>query len=314
MSSRIADLRSGIHLQQWVVGIGVFLMIIKGTAWRITDSNAILSDALESLVNVSAGAFTLYGLWRALRPADDKHPYGQGKMEVLTALFEGWFVVLAGSVIAGRAIEALLVGSSVHRITAGIVLTSVAGVVNMGMGLALKRRGRTLRSLAMEAGGLHLMSDAWSTVAMLGGLVLIALTGLQWIDAVLAFAFGVFILVQGARVLRTAARRVLDVREPELHRLVAGLLSDREGTAHLDVGRMRVQNHGTVLVLDLPVSFPTDVPLDKAALELRTLERELSNGLGMVVQLRASLAAGESVFKGARSTRSVEEGKLLLLS
>ncbi len=294
MGIQISDQRAGIHLQRWVVGLGVVLMLIKGLAWLLTGSNAILSDTLESVVNVGAGSFTLYGLRRAMRPADDRNPFGHGRMEVLTALFEGWFVLLAGGLIAWRAVEALLAGSEVHRITVGILLTTVAGTVNMAMGMALRRQGRASGSLALEAGGLHLMSDAWSTVAMLGGLALIAVTGLQWVDAVLAFAFGIFILWQGARVLGAASRRVLDSREPALHRLVQGLLNGRNGLARIELGHVRVANHGNTLLVDMPVAFPAGAEMVEAAAELRTLESELSKGTGRTVQLRVILYADAS--------------------
>src|SRR5436190_4265850 len=134
--------RSNIRLQALVLLAGVLLLAIKFTAWRLTHSNTILSDALESIVNVVAGAFALYSLILAAKPRDRGHPYGHGKVEFISAGIEGGLVVLAGAVIIWRAVQALLAHQHLHDLDTGIALTAGAGALNLLMGLTLRNRGR----------------------------------------------------------------------------------------------------------------------------------------------------------------------------
>ena len=121
---------------------GVVLMAVKFLAWRLTHSNTILSDALESIVNVVAGAFALYSLILAAKPRDREHPYGHGKVEFISAGIEGGLVVLAGGAIIWRAVQALLSDQQLHDLDTGILLTGGAGALNLVMGLTLKKRGK----------------------------------------------------------------------------------------------------------------------------------------------------------------------------
>lgn len=271
--------RSDIRLQAVVLVTSVVLTGIKFLAWWVTHSNAVLSDALESIVNVVAGAFALYALILAAKPRDREHPYGHGKVEFISAGIEGGLIVIASVVIVVRAILALMHGNVVHELGTGIVLTSVAGALNLLMGLALQRRGRKQRSITMQASGTHLLGDAWSTLAMLIGLVAIAFTGIQWLDGVFAIGFGIFILVQGALVVRRAVAGIMDETDMEAAASVVALLEEHRRPGWVDLHNFRVIQFGRTLHIDCHVTLPWYLTLERAHEEIASIER-LVNDMG----------------------------------
>lgn len=271
--------RADIRLQAVVLVTSVVLTGIKFLAWWVTHSNAVLSDALESIVNVVAGAFALYALILAAKPRDREHPYGHGKVEFISAGIEGGLIVIASVVIVVRAILALMHGNVVHELGTGIVLTSVAGALNLLMGLALQRRGRKQRSITMQASGTHLLGDAWSTLAMLIGLVAIAFTGIQWLDGVFAIGFGIFILVQGALVVRRAVAGIMDETDMEAAASVVALLEEHRRPGWVDLHNFRVIQFGRTLHIDCHVTLPWYLTLERAHEEIASIER-LVNDMG----------------------------------
>ena len=248
--------RGDIRLQGAVFLAGAVLMGIKFLAWHLTHSNTILSDALESIVNVVAGGFALYSLIVAARPKDRDHPYGHGKVEFISAGVEGSLVALAGGVIIFRAFQAWFGEHHLHSIEKGIWLTLLAGGLNMVMGLVLRSRGRKLHSLAMEASGTHLLSDAWTTVAMLVGLVVIKVTGIVWLDNLFALLFGVYIIVQGLRVVRSSVAGIMDETDMVVAAEVVRIIDAHREPDWVDLHNFRVIKFGRTLHIDCHVTLP----------------------------------------------------------
>lgn len=247
-------------------------MGIKFLAWWLTHSNTILSDALESIVNVIAGSFALYSLWLAAKPRDREHPYGHGKVEFISAGVEGGLVVLAGALIIWRAVQALIDQQHLHALDTGIALTGSAGVLNLLMGLVLKRRGRAAHSITLEASGEHLLSDAWSTAAMVGGLVLMRLTGLLWLDPLFAILFAGYIMYTGLRVFRRSVAGIMDEADPELAREVIAILENHRRPQWVDVHNFRTIKYGPVLHIDCHVTLPWYYSLEQAHQEIAAIE------------------------------------------
>lgn len=265
--------KGDIRLQAIVVFAGMVLMAIKFLAWYLTHSNAILSDALESIVNVVAGFFALYALVLAAKPRDREHPYGHGKVEFISAGVEGGLVGIAGIVIVVRAVKAWMAGHVVHDVEVGIALTAAAGGMNLLMGLALQRRGRRSRSITMEASGTHLLGDAWSTLAMLLGLGMVHITGLHWFDSLFALGFGVFILVQGALVLRRAVAGIMDETDMDTAADLVKLLEQHRRPQWVDLHNFRVIQYGRTLHIDCHVTLPWYYTLEQAHREIADMER-----------------------------------------
>ena len=165
--------KENIRLQKIVVTIAVLLLMVKFAAYIITHSNAVLTDALESIVNVVAGSFGLYSLILASKPKDESHPYGHGKIEFISASIEGSMILIAGLIIIGKSTFNLFFPQTIQNIESGILLVSIAGTINFFMGWVMERRGKKSNSLTMIAGGKHLQSDGWSTAGLLVGLTLL---------------------------------------------------------------------------------------------------------------------------------------------
>lgn len=263
---------TNFRIQLGVLVMGCALLALKATAWWITGSHTIGSDALESIVNVTAGAFALYSLALSAKPRDREHPYGHGKVEFISAAVEGGLVALAGGLIIHGAIRALLAGSAPHDLGTGIALTAVSGAINLAMGLKLKRRGRKVHSITMEASGTHLLSDAWSTTAMITGLVVIKITGITWLDQVFALVFALYIIYTGVKVLRRSLAGIMDEADPALASQVLALLEDQRRPAWVDVHNLRMIQYGPVLHIDCHVTLPWYYQLEKAHSEIKVIE------------------------------------------
>ena len=203
------------------LGIAIALLAVKFWAWALTGSQAIFSDALESIVNVLAAAFALGVLAWAGRPADRDHPYGHGKIEFFSAAFEGGLIFFAALVILWQAGVAFTAGATPQRLDVGLWLTAFAGLANGGLGWFLIGYGRRHRSAALEADGHHVLSDFWTSVGVLAGLLAVQLTGWWWCDPLVAALMGLLLLATGWRLVRRATGGLLDEEDPAfLSRLV----------------------------------------------------------------------------------------------
>ena len=198
--------KANIRFQRTVLIIGTVLLAIKFFSWYLTHSNAILTDALESIINVVAGAFALWSLVIASRPKDSDHPYGHGKVEFLSSGLEGAFIALAGVYMAGKAVYNFFYPIEVHSLDIGIAITAFTGIVNYILGFYLNKKGEKSNSHAMMAEGKHLQSDAWSSAGLLAGLFLIFLTKIIWLDNVVAILLGIYIFDIGYKLIRTSLR------------------------------------------------------------------------------------------------------------
>ncbi len=198
------------------VVIAVALLAIKFWAYALTESQAIFSDALESIVNVLAGSFALGVLAYAGRPADRDHPFGHGKIEFVSAAFEGGLIFCAALVILWQAGEALFEGAAPKALDFGLLLTVIAGVANGLLGMFLVRYGKRHHSAAIEADGHHLLSDFWTSVGVIIGLFAVRITGLAWLDPVAAAVVALLLLRTGARLVRRAVGGLLDEEDPVL--------------------------------------------------------------------------------------------------
>ena len=198
------------------LAVSVVLLGAKYVAYRLTGSTAILSDALESIVNVVAAVFALGGLLFAGRPADRNHPYGHGKIEFFSAAFEGGLIAFAAVLIIYEVVLSLLRGVEVRQLEAGLGIVLGAGLVNLLLGVFLVRTGRRHSSLTLVADGQHVLSDFWTSIGIVAGLVLVRVTGLAWLDPVVAALVALNLMWTGARLVRQAAGGLLDEEDTAL--------------------------------------------------------------------------------------------------
>lgn len=184
-----------------------------GAAW-LTGSVGLLSDALESMVNLVAAIVALVALRAAARPPDSEHHFGRGKAEYLSAAIEGGMIFVAAAAIVYTAVRRLIVPEPVEQVGIGLAVTTLAAVINLVVGLVLVRAGSRHRSITLEADGKHLLTDVWTSVGVIIGVALVAITGWQPLDPLVALAVGVNILVTGWRLIRRSGAGLLDVSLP----------------------------------------------------------------------------------------------------
>lgn len=216
MSQENKDQRSRIRLALLSIFAGLFILALKYVAYYISGSTALLSDAIESVVNVVAAVFALGAVLFSARPADKEHPYGHGKIEHFSAAFEGGLISLAAVLIAWEAIHTLLVGAKVQNLSQGLALNFFAGLLNGVLGLVMIRMGRKHRSKALEADGHHILSDFWSTLGLAVGLLVVKFTGLTWLDPILALGVAALLAWTGFKLVGSSSQALLDMEDPEL--------------------------------------------------------------------------------------------------
>src|SRR5215471_2981452 len=200
------------------------LLAAKYQAYRMTGSAAVLSDALESIVNVVAAVFALGGLVFAGRPADRNHPYGHGKIEFFSAAFEGGLIAFASVLVVYGALRSLIRGPEVRQIGVGILIVLASALVNLVLGVYLLRTGRRHRSLTLAADGQHVLADVWTSGGIVLGLGLVNLTGWAWLDPVVALLVALWLMWTGFGLVRHAAGGLLDEEDPALLRRVLAAL------------------------------------------------------------------------------------------
>ena len=274
-----------LKLQKWVAAISLLLLIVKFFAYYITHSVAILTDALESIANVAAGLIGLYSLYVAAKPRDFDHPYGHGKAEFLSAAVEGTLIVSAGAIILYKAIKNLLYPIPIHRVDFGIWLVAATAVVNFILGYYCLLIGKKNNSLALLASGKHLLSDTWSTLGIIVGLVLLHFTGYKWIDGVVAMLFGLLIIYTGYKILRRSIAGIMDEADIKLLSHLVTLLNHNRSVNWIDLHNLRVIKYGSVLHIDCHLTVPWFLNVNEAHKEVDALSALVRKEYGESVEL-----------------------------
>ena len=245
-----------IRVQRCIVWISVLLLVGKFIAFFVTNSVGILTDALESIINVAAGFISLYSIRLSSRPKDRTHPFGHGKIELISASVEGLLILTAGGVIIYEGIVRLLEPTGLGQLDIGIWIVAIAGLINYLMGWFSVRIGKRYQSIALEAGGRHLQSDTYSTIGLVLGLVLMRLTGFYWIDGLLALIFGTVILVTGIRILRRTTANLMDKADEQVLQQIAEVIARNRKEEWIDVHNMKTIRYGSFLYVDCDLTMP----------------------------------------------------------
>ena len=281
MNSQIKNL----NLQKWVAGISIFLLVIKFTAYYLTHSVSILTDALESIVNVAAGFIGWYSLFVSAKPRDKDHPYGHGKAEFISAAVEGTLILAAAGIIIYNAVKNLLYPVAISKLDYGMILVAATAIINFITGYLCDRRGKRGNSLALVASGKHLQSDSYSTAGIIIGLVLIFFTVYIWIDSIVAIVFAIFILFTGYRILRRSIAGIMDEADIELLNKLVRILNANRKKNWVDLHNLRIIKYGSVLHVDCHLTLPWYLNINEAQIEIDDLSRLIRNEFGETIEL-----------------------------
>jgi len=252
--------------------VGAALLGLKFYAAYLTGSSAILSDALESIINVVASTFAMGSILFAARHPDESHPYGHGKIEFFAAGFEGALIIIAAAGIIYKAWPQLLHPAPLPSLEFGLLLILMAALVNLALGLGLIKAGRRTRSLTLAADGQHILTDVWTSLGVLVGLVLEWFTGWYWLDGAIACLVALNILFIGGKLIRQAFHGLMDTSEPELLEEIAQVLGKHRKNTWIDIHRLRARRSGSRVLLDFHLILPRDLTLDEVHREVKEVE------------------------------------------
>ncbi|HAM59975.1 MAG: hypothetical protein A2X51_12010 [Candidatus Rokubacteria bacterium GWC2_70_24] len=278
---------SRVRLRAGVVSLVVSVVLLgaKYEAYRLTGSTAILSDALESIVNVVAAIFALGSLFFAAHPADRNHPYGHGKIEFFSAAFEGGLIAFAAVVIVYEVVLGLISGPQLRRLGTGVLIIVAASLANLALGLFLVRTGRRHQSLILVADGQHVLSDVWTSAGIVVGLLLVRLTGLAWLDPLVAAVVAVNLMWTGFRLVRHAAGGLLDEEDTELLSRLLEVLRSHVGQGVIRVHHLRAIRAGRFHHVDAHLVVPEFWTVDRGHELAESLAERVIAQLGVEGEL-----------------------------
>ena len=263
-----------VRVQRYIALLSVVLFLAKMLAWYLTHSVTILTDALESTVNVVAGFLGLFSIILSNTPRDSNHPYGHGKAEFLSSAVEGTLIIISGFVIIYEAVRHLLVPHQLERLDVGLLIVAASGAINFMAGKFAERKGKKSNSMILVSAGKHLQTDAWSTVAIITGLLLLMITHNKWmwLDSIVALCFSMIIMITGYKVLRRSIAGIMDETDMALLREVIDVLQNNRMPQWIDLHNLRVIQYGSMMHVDAHMTLPWYYKVVDADREIHVLE------------------------------------------
>ena len=271
------------------LAVGLGMLVMKCYAYYITGSAAIFSDAAESIVHNVAVGFALFSLWYSARPADSNHPYGHDKIDFFSAGFEGALIVLAACYIIYEAVSKWLHGLVLENLSSGIWLTVAAFAINGVLGGFLVWRGRKTKSLIVEANGRHVLTDSWTSLGVIVGLVLAWWTGWKPFDPICAILVALNILWSGFDLMRRSFRGLMDEADPAIDAAVREVLSAEAGKYAVQFHELKHRRAGRQIWIELHLLFPDETPVWLAHAQATEIEDAIEARLGPAARVSTHL-------------------------
>jgi cation diffusion facilitator family transporter len=281
----VVTAKQNLRLQKIITLIGIVLFITKMVAWYLTSSVAILTDALESTVNVIAGLIGVYSLYVSAKPKDKDHPYGHGKAEFISAAVEGTLITVAGFVIIYEAINNLIHPHTISRLDYGILLVAATAIINYIAGVICISTGRKNNSLVLIASGKHLQTDTYSTLGIIVGLAIIYFTKIWWVDSAVAILFAFIIMFTGYKIVRTSIAGIMDEADESLIKKMVALLNGNRRENWIDLHNLRIIQYGSKLHVDCHLTVPWYLNVHEAHKEIDELSALVKTEFGESLEL-----------------------------
>lgn len=261
------------------IAAAVATILLKGVAWKMTGSVGLLSDAIESFVNLAGALMALWMLTLAEHPADDKHAHGHGKAEYFSSAFEGFLILLAAISIGYTAIDRLINPLPLEAVGLGLLVSVVASLINFATARTLMTVGRERNSITLEADAHHLMTDVWTSVGVIGGVGLVWLSGWLWLDPVVALLVAMNIVWTGWQLMQRSAAGLMDVSVPpeQLSKIDALLAAYR--AQGLDFHALRTRQVGSRAFVTVHVLVPGHWTVQQGHDWAERIEKDIRNEL-----------------------------------
>lgn len=277
------------EFQKVIVVLGFTLLIIKYIAYFLTGSVAIFTDATESIVNVVAACIGMYALYLSAQPPDKTHPFGHGKIEIISSAIEGTMIMVAGGLIILESVQSFFNPGEISDLDIGLVLVALAAVANYVVGRIAIAKGRKSRSPALEASGKHLCSDTYSSVGIIIGLIVVYVAmylgyDARWLDSSIAVVFGVIIMYTGFGVIRKSADDTMDRADEELIKEVSDIINEYRHDDWIDVYNLRMIKYGPKIYIDMKVVFPRTMTVEMVDAEKAEIDEAVTAKYGDSVE------------------------------
>ena len=273
-----------IKTMLWVLVFGLFLLAIKFIAWYITGSVSIFSDALESIVNILSGIVALFSLRYAAKPSDKDHPYGHGKIEFVSAGFEGALVLVAGFFILFKGFQFIFIPKEIQQLDFGILLIFFAGAINGIMGIFLIKKSKKLHSPVLYASGKHLLTDTFTSVALLITLALIYFTNWKYFDAIGSILMGFWILYTGYSLFINSFKSLMDTVDEQKIQMLIEILENNRKPNWVDIHNLRVLKYGSHLHVDCHVTLPWYFNLEQSHFEVNLIKTMVEEAVSFDIE------------------------------
>ncbi len=277
--------KQNLQLQKWITAISVLLFLAKIASYYITHSLAVLSDALESIVNVAAGFIGLYSLSIAAKPKDIDHPYGHGKAEFIGAALEGGLIISSGVLILYETIINLLQNKPLTQLENGIIIVAATALVNLLAGQICINRGTKNNSAALLATGRHLQTDTITTFGIIIALLLVQYTGITQIDIIVGVILSIIIFYNGCRILKTSLAGIMDEADLKILQHMIEVLNKSRVSNWIDLHNLRVIKYGSVLHIDCHLTVPWYLNVHEAHVEVDQLQEVVKHHFGESIEM-----------------------------
>lgn len=255
--------------------VSVIVLSLKVYAYIQTSSAGVLSDAVETIINVLTAIIAIFVIRYSLTPADDNHPYGHGKIEYFSAAFEGGLILFAALAVIFESSKTLISGSKIQDVTTGIIYIALASIINAIAGWYLYQTGKKAYSEALKASGVHLISDVKTTVGVIIGLMLFHFTGLTWIDSVTGIVVGLFLMYDAYKILKANLGGLLDESDSHSIRILAQAMSKNLVPELIDFHRLRIIRSGQFHHVDAHVVVPEYLDINQMHTIIEKFERSV---------------------------------------
>lgn len=256
---------------------GIVLMLAKFAAYILTNSNFVLTDAAESIVNVIASSFAFFSIYLAALPRDENHPYGHGKIEYFSVFIEGALILVAGLVIIMKAVYSIFHPNVIHDLLVGAAIIGLTGAINGGLGYYMIKKGKSIPSITIEADGRHLITDMVTSLGLVLGLLLIHFTKIELLDSILSILVGGYIVFTGYKLVRKSVGGLMDEADFDVVTKVVQLLNDKRREAWIDIHNFRAQKYGNELHIDCHLTLPYYFDLNQVHEEVSLVDKLINN-------------------------------------
>ena len=276
--------KQNLKVQYFVTALTIVVFILKVVTYVLTHSLSVLSDTLESVVNIVATLVGSYSLFVASKPKDKDHPYGHGKAEFVSAAFQGSLIVGIGCLIIYKAIDSFIHPVSLHNLNNGIWLLVIIAIINLVTALFLNRIGKKNKSLAILSSGKLFKIDFFTTASVAIGIILLLITGYEKIDAFIALFLGIYVIYDGYKIVRQSLAGIMDEADMELLEEVITEINSSRNPKWIDLHNLRVIKYGTLMHIDCHLTVPWYYNVNDAHSAVDDFTQLIKNKFGDTVE------------------------------